>query len=239
MATQVRDLKVAKFGEYKFGQNPLVAQSQESVWSGGGLFPWGTTWDLGPAEIFIQSDDPADDAAGTGCQTITVIGLGGDSLPKSTLVTMSGTFSVSSGTWSMIFRMSCDDVGDQDTNVGEISAVYAATEVAHVIAAEGQTEMAIYTVDATLKGYITRIWADTKTGDNADIGLYTRAAVGKAWRLRTAFNIIGGQAEQIIVPPGLMNVDALTMIDLRATGSNASGAVVDGGFDLVLSTEKV
>ena len=58
---------------YKFGTNPDVDGTEETVWSTGGNYPW-------PAAAFtafISSSSAADTSAGTGAQTVTVEGVDG------------------------------------------------------------------------------------------------------------------------------------------------------------------
>jgi hypothetical protein len=239
MATEIRQLPVARFGEHKFGLNLGVGTSEETIWTGGGLFPWATTWDLGASSIVLQSDDEADTAIGAGARVVKLYGLGGDGLAKTATVTMSGTFTVSAGTWSILFRMNVEAVGASNTNVGEIVALYSSTTVSLIPASGGQTQQAFYQVPEDMKGFVQSIFAYFATGDAGKVSLYTRDAVGKAWRLRFQANVGAGGSIWQLLPRGLVNIDAGSFVELRATGTNASGSEVNGGFDLVLSTEKV
>jgi hypothetical protein len=228
-----------EFGEHKFGHNLAVGTSEESIWTAGGLFPWDTTWDLGPSVITLASDSASDDAAGIGARVVMVTGQGADGIQKTVSVTMSGTFTQSIGTWSMIYRMIVDDVGDSDTNVGTIQCSYGTWTVAEIAPTDGQTEMAVYRVPMDQKGYLRRVFASGHGTDRADIALYTREAIGKAWRLRVHFHAGGGAVTQNKIPKGLIYLDPGTWIDLRALGTNSSGSEVDAGFDIYMTTNKV
>lgn len=238
MATLIRK-DDNRFGEHKFGHHPAVKQTEETIWSTGGLFPWGSTWDTGPTVVTIHSNSADDDEAGIGARIVQVTGLGGDGLQKTETVTMSGTFSVVVGTFSMIYRMTVDDVGDSDTNVGDLSAMYGTWTISTIAATDGQTEMAVYQVPSDMRGYLVNVFASAHGTDMADIALYTREAVGKAWRLRVHFHVTGGREDHHPVPAGFVHLDPGTMLDLRAVGTNASGSEVDGGFDMYFSTHHV
>ena len=236
MATEIRFLKLAKWGEAKFGHNLAVVQSESTIWSTEGLFPWANTWDLGAASINIVSSSAQDGAGGAGCLTVRVVGLGGDNILKTRDFTMDGQTPVSIGTWSMIHRANVLTCGATSRNVGAIDCTLGTWTVSTIIPLDGQTEMAVYRVPLGMQGYITKCWASSHDTDTADIAMFTRAA-GHGWRLRAHFHIAGGKIVEHTFPNGLVQVDALTDIEMRATGSNASGSEVEGGFDLVLSTE--
>jgi hypothetical protein len=237
VASPIIRLNAATHGEHKFGSNPLVGTSQETVWSGGGLFPWSTTWDSGPKECFIYSDSVNDTEGDFGAETVRVFGLGGDGILKEVDVSLSATFHVSIGTWSMVHRAHVLTCGSFDANVGNIFIDYNdATTVAEILASEGQTLMSVYKVPANMQGWLQSMYADFTSGDSGTARLYTRKEHGHSWRLRGILSVSGGQEEFRVFPPSMVAIRPGEMIDMRATGGNASGQRVNGGFNLVLST---
>ena len=56
---------------HKFGYNPSIGTSDETVWSEGGLYVYPTS----ASTMYISSSSTADTAAGTGARTATVSGL--------------------------------------------------------------------------------------------------------------------------------------------------------------------
>ena len=59
---------------YKFGNNPVVADSVETIWAQGGLYSY-----LSAATVLKVSSSSTNDAsAGTGARTVELFGLDGD-----------------------------------------------------------------------------------------------------------------------------------------------------------------
>jgi len=56
---------------HKFGYNPDIANSNETIWSQGGVYTYPTS----ASTMYISSSSTADTAAGTGARTATVSGL--------------------------------------------------------------------------------------------------------------------------------------------------------------------
>jgi hypothetical protein len=223
VATEIRFLKLAKWGEAKFGHNLAVTTAEATVWSTTGLFPWADTWDLGAASCTIVSSSVADDDGGVGCNTVRVVGLGGDGILKTRDFTMDGQTPVNIGTWSMIHRANVITCGTTQRNVGTIDCLRGTWTVSTINPLDGQTEMALYRVPGGMKGYITRVWASSHDTDTADISLFTRAS-GEGWRLRAHYHISGGKIVDHFFPNGLLHIDPLMDIEVRAKGSNASGS---------------
>lgn len=242
MATQIRTWTKVTHREHKFGCNASVGTSAETIWTTGGLFPWSTTWDQGAAPVIVRSTSAQDSGqiSGTGIQRLTIAGLGGDGQPKSTTVTLSGTYSVAIGTWSMIWRMNGEEAGSSSTNVGTIAALYNSTiTIATIEAGAGQTEMAVYRIPLNMSGCLTAMFCSAARGDSATAQIFTRSAVGKTWRLRSTFSVPRGGETHRDYPEYVIHLSPGTWIDMRAFGGNFFGSRVDGGFDLVLTTDGV
>ena len=132
---------------YKFGFNPDIDGTEETVWSQGGDVPWPTA----AFTAYIVSDDAADNGTSTtGAQTVTVQGLDADYNIKSVSVTLNGTTEVAiSGTWIRINRAFVTLSGTGGTAAGTIHIQSSGGGVIYANLNNGnQTQMAVYTVPA-------------------------------------------------------------------------------------------
>lgn len=175
----------------KFGSNPDIdiASVPETVWSPGGLYVFPTS----SGSIEVLSTSPADTAAGTGARTITIEGLNDEYEKITETFTLDGGNPVSSSLWTnwfRVYRAFVATAGLQEKNAGEINIRLGATTLATIPPEEGQTQMAIFSIPADKKGYVTSITGSIlKTGPNrsADIALYQK--VNGVIRKMYEFNI--------------------------------------------------
>ena len=141
--------------EYKFGFNPDVNGTEETIWSHGGDYPWATA----AFTAFISSSSTADTIAGTGAQTVTVEGLDENYASQSVTVNMDGQTQVQIGDasgWLRVNRVFVATSGSGGTAAGDIYvSVSGATAgvptgdiYAKVTTGDNQTQQAIYTVPA-------------------------------------------------------------------------------------------
>lgn len=166
----------------KFGFNGEIdtGSDPEDVWSFGGLY----TFISSPVPLFISSSDNSDN------QEITVSGLDENWLPQTQVVTLTGQAKAPiPGTWLRIYRAFNSDSTSfagriyiyEDTT--PVLGVPTASFVRASIEANAQqTQMALYTISADCKGYITAIIANVYNAGNADssalIQLLVRAEGG-------------------------------------------------------------
>ena len=132
---------------YKFGFNPDIDHTEETIWEQGGNVPWPTA----AFTAYIVSDDAADNGTSTtGAQTVTVQGLDADYNIKSVSVTLNGTTEVAiSGTWIRINRAFVTLSGTGGTAAGTIHIQSSGGGVIYANLNNGnQTQMAVYTVPA-------------------------------------------------------------------------------------------
>jgi len=141
--------------EYKFGFNPDVNGTEESIWGHGGDYPWATA----AFTAFISSSSTADTSAGTGAQTVTIDGLDENYAAQSVTVNMNGQTQVQIGDasgWLRVNRVVVATSGSGGTAAGDIYvSVSGATAgvptgdiYAKVAAGDNQTQQAVYTVPA-------------------------------------------------------------------------------------------
>lgn len=239
-ALQVQDrfLAIAK-GEVashslvlKFGRNPDIdASVEETVWEGGGLYPFDTT----AQSLEILSSNAADAAAGTGARTMTVIGLDANYVYKSEVVTLNGTNAVAlTGTWIRVHRCSVATAGTGEVNAGTITIRIAGGGATRLVVGvgNGQTLMAVYTIPANTTGYVLRYYgsANAQTTAYVDVKLFTRSSTGVI-NLKHQQATASGFFDYRYGAP--FAVSQKTDIYLNAT-SSANNTDVCGGFDIVL-----
>jgi len=146
---------------YKFGFNPDIDGTEETVWGTGGNYPYLTS----AATVYISSSSTADSSGSTGAKTVTVEGVDGSYNAKSVTVSMNGQTQVQVGdasSWLRVNRIFVATSGSGGTAAGAIyvansgvsSGVPTGVTYAHVIAGDNQSQIAAYTVPAGYSLYI-------------------------------------------------------------------------------------
>jgi len=229
---------------HKFGRNSDVDTGTlpEDIWSQGGVWVPPTT-----ARIHdIVSTDAADAAAGTGARTILVFGLNASFAEQSETVTMNGVTPVATANaYTRIYRMYLLTAGSSHINAGVITATAQtdATVTAAIELAEGQTQMAIFTVPAGKTAYMTQYHASiirqgATAGAMADVYLYSAGPVDTTdYAIRARHNVgVGvtgaGDIRHEFDPP--RKFTEKTDLWLRVNYVSDNNTHVTGGFDLVL-----
>ena len=245
MASLKQERKQFKMGVEKFGSNPAIGTSEEGVWDSGGAYPWLGTWDANPGVAQVITSTNATDAEGAnGMESIHVFGLDENGHPQSEIVTMSGTFTVTTvGLYNMIYRMHGEGVGlNGDTsNAGTISLRPAGGSFTAAIIRplQGQTQMAMYTIPAGMVGVLNSVYGTSEQSTVNTVQFILRArdgGIGSCWRTRFQ---IGGGAGRVVerrFPLPIVTFPAGTQIELRAVTTNASGSGVFAGFTIDLTS---
>lgn len=137
---------------FKFGYNPVVSASTETIWDGGGIYSYPTS----AAPLGVVATTTTD----TGSQ-ITVVGLDADYNEVSNIVTLNGTTTVTtSASYLRVYRAYVSNDTAPTTNV---NIRHSGTKVAQITAGENQTLMSVYTVPAGHTLYIGRGSISTAT----------------------------------------------------------------------------
>ena len=222
----------------KFGHNASIAAcTTEDIWDNGSTYVFPTQ-----ARIHnIASSSDLDTACGTGARTVKIFGLDTDYNEIDETVILSGTCNVPTvNEYLRVFRMIVDTGGSTGQAQGNISAtaVTDATISAIIRADEGnQTHMAIYTVPAGKKGYITHIFGSigrqqpaTFTLDFQDKGSHTDSV------FNSVFTIDGNTTGSSFVtyfPHPYIVVPEKHDVKIIGSGSAANIDIV-AGFDIIL-----
>jgi hypothetical protein len=156
---------------YKFGNNPEVGDSIETVWPQGGLYSY-----LSAATVLkVSSSSTNDTSAGTGARTVELFGLDGDYNEISEVVTLNGQTAVNTTlSYLRINRMIVRSAGSGGANAG---IIYAGTgtvttgvpaNIYATINGDGtnQTLMALWTIPAGYTGYLMQYDVSNGTTSN-------------------------------------------------------------------------
>jgi hypothetical protein len=224
----------------KFGANRSVDTGSvpESIWSGGGLYPWPA------APVLLEVLGGALDVSpSAGAWTVEVHGLDANWESQVAVVTLNAATPVAipTITWRRVFRARVVTAGSGGVNAGAITIRVASggTTLALIEAGLGQTTMAIYTIPAGCTGYITQIRSSVVRDSPSvtivsAIAFFVRdnAVANAAWNMR--LEQTAGQSVRTAVPGKLTEK---TDIDSRVMYVSASSAQVVAEFEIVLVKE--
>ena len=145
---------------FKFGNNPSVGNTLETIWAEGGLYSYLTAATV----LKVSSSSTDDTSAGTGARTVQLYGLDGDYNEINELVTLNGQTAVNTTqSFLRINRMVVRSAGSGGANAGVIYAgtgtvttgvpanVYASV---NGVTGANQSLMALWTVPAGYTAYL-------------------------------------------------------------------------------------
>ena len=226
---------------FKFGFNPDIDDSLETIWAQGGLYTYLST----ATTLYISSSSIADDAAGTGARTATVSGLDANYDEVSVTVDLDGQNGVQLGdasNWIRVNRITVNTAGSGDQNAG---VLYVGTEAspssgvpsnkyATVAIGDNQTLMALWTVPRGYSAYLkqTDITVNTEANNKfGNISVVTRA-FGGVFQIKDKFSIQNASHHQDYAFP--LKFEEKTDIEVRAIGSSSNANIaVSAGLDIV------
>ncbi len=159
--------------QFKFGFNPDIDNSLETIWAQGGLY----TYLSSASTLYISSSSTADDVASTGARSATVSGLDANYDEVSVTVDLDGQNGVQLGSannWIRVNRIAVDTAGSGGQNAG---VLYVGTEAspsvgvptnkyATVAIGDNQTLMALWTVPRGYTAYLTQLDVTVATEQN-------------------------------------------------------------------------
>jgi len=223
---------------FKFGFNPDVDNSLETVWAEGGLYSY-----LSAATVLKVSSSSTDDAAaGTGARTVLLSGLDGDYNEISETVTLNGQTAVNTTkSFLRIFRMVVKSAGTGGQNAGVIYAGTGtvttgvpANKYATIAIGDNQTLMALWTVPAGHTAYLNQTDVTVATTQNNKYCTTTLVArpLGEVFQAKDKFVIAeGGHIQQYKHP---LEFAEKTDIEVRAIGDSAGADIaISAGMDFV------
>ena len=216
---------------HKFGANFDIdtGSDPESVWTGGGLYPWSS---LATAQtIYCISTSGSD----TG--TLEIQGLDADYNVQTETVTLTGTTAVTTtNTFLRIYRMVYTGTSD---NVGTLTARVTSgtgTVVAQIDAGYNQTLMAIYTVPADHTAYMLCGDFSVQKNKDAQVRMYQRP-VGGAFRIAHMSEVYESTYRYDFPAP--LAMPEKTDIDIRAAEVESNNTRVSCNFTMILVKNSV
>jgi len=230
---QIYDHKII----FKFGFNPDINGSEETIWDAGGIYAYPSAATV----MKVSSGSTNDTAAGTGARTILVQGLDADYNEAEEIVTLNGQTAVNTTTsFLRVTRAYVLTAGSGGTaagniyvGVGTVTTGVPATIYAQITLGENQTLMGLWTVPAGYTGYFDHFNVATGT-TNANQYVSIRAIqrnFGGVFRTMIKQTIgSGGIADFIIKYP--IEVQEKTDLEMRAS-SSGSNNLVSADFSVV------
>lgn len=222
---------------FKFGSNPVVDASLETVWSQGGIY----AYPAAASVMKVSSSSTDDSGSGTGAQTVTVSGLDANYNELSEVVTLNGQTEVlTTNSFIRVFRAFVNTAGAGATAAGDIyvgtgtvTAGVPATVYAKIPVGANQTLMAVWTVPAGYTAYINN-------GTFSAAGANTNHSIKGQLCFRPFGGVMRVGAE-VALANGFVQFDfeyplALpekTDLESRAVALSGSGFYVASTFDLV------
>lgn len=210
----------------KFGYNESVGTTFENCTDLGGDQNYPTA----AAVVSVLSASADDTSAGTGARTVEIQGLDANYDVKTETITMNGTAAVTTtATFIRVFRMRVVTAGSGGVNAGNITASISSNNVARILASQGQTLMAVYTVPAGKRAYLMKIQGSLSKNQEANIQLRARPS-GGGWNVKGLWGTFAATINYDYPIP--LQFDSKTDIEVRvkAGATSEMGAI----FDLVL-----
>jgi len=211
-----------------FGANfSMPAGTEVDIWTPTGTYPWQTT----PLPLRIRAGgDAADTAAGAGARAVTLVVLNADFVEETVVLATAGA-SASAPTANSYIRILSAHVTDCGTYTASNEGIIiiettGGVQVAGIPAAQGQTQMAMYTIPAGKKAYLARVHGATATVDNVDMIMWQRqnadvvSAPFTARRLVSVWPFKNGEFQDILSAP---TISFPSKTDVWFSGTSLAG----------------
>ncbi len=211
----------------KFGHNPNVGDSWETIWSEGGIYQY-----LSSAEILkVSSTDGNDTAAGDGARIIELFGLNRDYLRQTETISLNGQSPVSTAkSYLRIDRAIVRSAGDSGWNIGAINVKDNADSVVLLTVEPelNQTLMALTTVPMGCIGYLIDWYASSSsiTPRLVELALFIRP-FGEVFQIKSHVEVSQAAYRDDLRFP--MVIEPKSDIEVRGKAA-ASGGVISAGF---------
>jgi len=223
---------------FKFGFNPDVDDSLETVWAQGGLYSY-----LSSASVLkVSSSSTADTSAGTGARTVELSGLDTNYDEISETVTLNGQTAVNTtNEFLRINRIVVRSAGSGGQNAGVIYAGTGtvttgvpANKYATIAIGDNQTVMALWTVPRGYTAYLLQTditVATTQNNKYCTVHLVARPN-GEVFQIKDKFVKAESSVHQAYTIP--LNFEEKTDIEVRAIGDSAGADIaISAGLDFI------
>ena len=238
------DLQVARgqvaFHEtqFKFGFNPDIDDSLETIWAEGGLYSY-----LSAASVLkISSSSTDDTSAGTGARTITISGLDANYDEISESVTLNGQTAVNTTqAFLRVFRMIVDTAGSGGQNAGVIYAGTGtvtsgvpANKYGTIAVGDNQTLMCFWTVPRGYTAYLYQIdiSMNTEVANKYGTASIVARPEGGVFNVKDKFALSQDIIHQEFKHP--IKFAEKTDLEVRAIASSSNADLaVSSGLDII------
>jgi hypothetical protein len=223
---------------FKFGFNPDVDDSLETVWAQGGLYSY-----LASASVLkVSSSSTADTSAGTGARTVELFGLDTNYDEINETVTLNGQTAVNTTKeYLRINRMVVRSAGTGTQNAGVIYAGTGtvttgvpANKYATIAIGDNQTVMALWTVPRGYTAYLLQTditVATTQNNKYCTVHLVSRPD-GEVFQIKDKFVKSESSVHQAYTIP--LKFEEKTDIEVRAIGDSAGADIaISAGLDII------
>jgi hypothetical protein len=212
---------------YKFGNNPAVGNTLETIWSQGGIYAYPAS----ASTMTVSSSDTNDTSAGTGARTVTISGLNGSYVETSETITLNGQTAVT--TVNSYIRMNRAFVltagsGGQNAGViyvgtGTVTTGVPANVFTTISIGTNQTLQSFWTVPANYTAYLYQTNISTGNSSNTKASLRVSLVArpfGGVFNTKELIALIDGDHIQSYVFP--IKYTEKTDIEFRAISSSGS-----------------
>ena len=208
----------------KFGYNPTVGSSFESVIDASNLY----TYIASAGTAQATSSDTSDDNGGT----VLVSGLNANYEEVSETLTIGGA--AGSIQFFRVFRALLLTANTGSTNTGIITITADSKTTAQILAGKGQTLMALYTIPANKKGYLMKLHGNLEKAKESEFQIMARP-FGGAFNVKGKFGSSGDVVNYDYPVP--LEFDEKTDIEVRVKAGATTGA--GAIFDLLLIEQPI
>lgn len=222
----------------KFGRNPNVATTIETVWEHGGIYQYLTT----ASQIFVYSASPDDGVGQIGAIKVTVQGLDENCNIISEELTVNGAGSTL--TFFRVYRAFITDAGSAGYNKGHV-IISTQSSGAGIVLADiggdgtganfvgyGQTMLALYTVPAGKTAYVTQ-WTIGNGNYNTSTSAFLRSRApfnGFVMTTSDTMAVSGGfHVKNYSIP-----LKFVEKTDIEIQAFNGGGTIVSSTFNIIL-----
>ena len=178
------------FSINKFGHNGTVAGTLETIWSNSTLYSYMTSADQ--LEILSSNDEDGGAGTDTGALTMDILGLDANYNETKERIVLNGTSVVTStNSFLRVYRTVVRTAGSTGWNIGTITIRDADTNTtrATIEPFKNQTLMAMFTVPAGSRGFITGWYGGTTLNKATEIELYIRP-LGEVFQVKRNLHIV-------------------------------------------------
>ena len=223
---------------FKFGFNPDIDDSLETVWAQGGLYSHPSS----ASTMTVSSSSTADTSAGTGARTVEIFGLDADYNEVGETITLNGQTAVTTtNTYLRMNRAIVRSAGSGEQNAGVIyvgtgtvTAGVPANKYATIAVGDNQTLMCVWTVPAGYSAYLTQTDVTVATTQNNKYCTTSIVArpYGEVFQVKDRFVKAESSHNQAYTFP--LKFTEKTDIEVRAIGDSAGADIaISAGLDFV------